>query len=269
MPPATSDASSPTGKTPKKGGGAWKVLCGVLAACAVGCGGVYGLHAHDAAKEAARSAETPVVEVSAEPEVVLVDNPIDFRELQLANSDVYAWVYVPETNVNLPVVQHPSDDFYYIDHNVDRESSYEGSAYTQRCNALDFSDPCTVIYGHNNVDGQMFSTLHFFENEEFFDAQTEFYIYTPGHILRYEIVSAFMYDNRHILNSFDFTNEESRMKFFDTVVSPDSLVMNVAEGASLDADDQVVVLSTCMSDGDTINRRYLVCGKLVEDTLTY
>lgn len=32
----------------------------------------------------------------------LVENPVDFEALRLESADVYAWLYEPNTNVNLP-----------------------------------------------------------------------------------------------------------------------------------------------------------------------
>lgn len=32
-----------------------------------------------------------------------VENPIDFKSLQQQNSDIYSWIYIPNTNVNYPV----------------------------------------------------------------------------------------------------------------------------------------------------------------------
>ncbi|MCQ4882189.1 class B sortase, partial [Alistipes onderdonkii] len=78
----------------------------------------------------------------------------------------------------------------------------EGAIYTEMANNTDFSDPVTVLYGHNLQNGTMFSTLHYFENEDFFNEQDPLYIYTPGHALTYRVVSAYLYDDRHILNSY-------------------------------------------------------------------
>ncbi|MFR7671507.1 MAG: hypothetical protein ACLU0O_13235 [Collinsella sp.] len=61
-----------------------------------------------------------------------------------------------------------------------------------------------MIYGH--VNGGVFHNLHNFEDADFFNENGEFYIYTPGHILTYKIVSAYQYDDRHILNSFNFAD---------------------------------------------------------------
>ena len=104
-----------------------------------------------------------------------------------------------------------------------------------------------------------------FCKKEFFDQHRKIFIYTPGHILEYEIISAFVYDDRHILNSFNFNIESERQKFFDECVNPSSLTKQVLEGATLDTNDKIITLSTCVGNDA---QRYLVVGKLISDTKT-
>ena len=199
-----------------------------------------------------------------------VQNPIDFASLRQENSDIYAWIYIPDTNVNYPVLQSPTDDSFYLNHDKDGNYSEAGSIYSQMANSTDFSDPVTVLYGHNMNSGGMFATLHYFENKEFFDSHQDMYIYTDGHIFTYKVIAAYQYDNRHILNSFNFSNEQVTQQYFDSVLNPDSMVLNVREGVQLSASsDKIVQLSTCTGDANRLTKRYLVTGVLVSDQQTY
>ena len=204
-----------------------------------------------------------------ETEPPLPDNPVNFAKEQEKNDEIYAWIYIPNTNVDYPILQSSEEDLYYLRRGLDRNYSLEGVLFTQSCNKKDFTDPVTVIYGHNMegypADISMFATLHNFENPEFFKENDTFYIYTPGHILTYKIVSAYKYDDRHIMNSFNFADPEIVREYFDGVMNPTLIPMNVREGAELKDDDRLVVLSTCMSDN---TYRYLVNGVLVKDEET-
>lgn len=197
----------------------------------------------------------------------LAENPIDFAALQEENPDIYAWITVPNTAVDHPIVQAGDDkpEDYYLHRNIDGGLEYRGSIYTQKANAKDFSDPVTVIYGHNMLDESMFSTLHYFRDPDFFAENDRFYIYTPGHILTYEIVSAYQYDARHILNSFDFSKEEVFREYLDGILAPQSMIAAVREGITLTTSDRIVTLSTCISHG---HARYLVQGVLISDEPT-
>ena len=209
--------------------------------------------------EPAREATTVATE--------LKDNPVDFTALQKTNSDLYAWIKVPGTRVNYPVAQG-NDDEFYLHHDYMKNYLFAGTIYTELCNKKDFTDPVTVLYGHNMYasEGTMFTTLHSFEDKAFFDAHKTFYIYTPGHILTYNIFSVFIYDNRHIMNSFDFSFEKDLNTFQDTMLHPHSSLAYVREGAKLDKNSKVTVLSTCCSGDKSV--RFLVCGVLAKDERT-
>lgn len=213
---------------------------------------------------------------TAETEPVLADNPIDFEALQAVNSDVYAWIMIPmgteEWDIDLPILQpHGSDDDnFYLHHNLERKYEYTGCLYTQRWNSLDFQDPVTVIYGHNMYDDstEMFSKLVCFQDERFFDEHEFFYIYTPGHKLTYRIASAIQFDNRHILNSFDFSDETVFENWIQNYIrNPKTMIRQVREDMTVTTDDKLVILSTCLGRNMSAYR-YLVQGVLISDEPT-
>ena len=202
---------------------------------------------------------------SAVSEIEYVDNPIDFDSLKAENPDVCGWITLPETNIDYPILQSSvENDNFYLDHDFNKKKSIYGAIYIQRLNSNRFTDPNTVIYGHNMKNGTMFRHLHKFREKDFFDANEYFYIYTPGHIYTYRIFAAYRSDNRHILNSNDFTDEQSYAEYIETVKNPTSLIKNTRE-VDLTTDDRIVTLSTCISDK---RYRYLVQGVLIKDELT-
>lgn len=231
-----------------------------------GCGYVVWEQYHEfESLQRMQDAEVPKNPVVTEEE--LPDNPVDFSALWGKNVESYAWLYIPGVEINLPVQQSALDDSFYLDHDQNRNYNPVGCAFTQLANAQDFSDPVTVIYGHN-VDG-VFAKLHYFEDKEFFNQNDTFYVYTPGHILTYEVVAAYQYDDRHILNSFDFDRPSVRADYFSSVLNSNSVVCNVREGAKLDEDSKLVQLSTCVSTGSHSQAvRYIVTGVLVDDQET-
>ena len=72
----------------------------------------------------------PETETNTATLVNTVENHnINWVKLQEKNSDVYSWIYIPNTNVDYPVVQpgkNLSDDFY-LNHNVNRENEFAGA----------------------------------------------------------------------------------------------------------------------------------------------
>jgi sortase B len=203
------------------------------------------------------------------PEDALPENPIDFVKLQQTNEDIYAWIRIPNTNVDYPILQsYQEHDNFYIDHNIYKNKDSAGSIYTQKKNNLFFSDPNTLIYGHNKSTGNMFSKLLNFKNEEFFEENRYFYIYTPGRILTYEIFAAYLYDDRHILNSFNFYDDEIFERYLESCLNPKSMIKNVRTGVTLTVKDRIVTLSTCPTWYGKEPQRYLVQGVLIKDEQT-
>ena len=198
-----------------------------------------------------------------------VANKIDFDSLEKKNDEIYAWIKVPGTKVNYPIVQSRTDDTFYLKHSAtDKKYSSSGAIYTQSMNKRDFTDRVTLIYGHNGYGDTYFTTLHRFEKQDFFEKHTKFVIYTPTEKLTYRIVSAFKYDDRHIMNSFDFHDNNIFKEFIDMIQNPTSANKNVAKvlDKEITINDNIVVLSTCFT-GQKSNR-YLVCGVLIKNEKT-
>lgn len=45
----------------------------------------------------------------AQEETVKPDMPVDFEKLQKENPDIYAWITIPDTEIDYPVLQSESD----------------------------------------------------------------------------------------------------------------------------------------------------------------
>ena len=190
-------------------------------------------------------------------------NPIDFPGLKQKNPDIYSWITIKNTNVNYPVAQSDADDNFYLDHDIYKNYSFPGTIYSQSCNKKDYSDRVTVLYGHNMLDGSMFATLHNFSDPDFFANNKYMYIYTENRKLTYEVVSAYIYDDRHIMNSFNFNDDKVYAEWQQEALNPRSVSSNVRKDVKLTTDDKMLVLSTCLNGGG--DGRYLVQGVLVKD----
>lgn len=199
--------------------------------------------------------------------------PVDFEKLKRVNEDIYAWIRIPyadeenEYIVDYPILQSKEDEdrSYYLTHDVNRKNSSYGSIYTQDYNKKDFNDFNTLIYGHNMRNGTMFGKLDEYTNREFFDKNRVIEIYMLGRILKYKIFAAYVFDNRHIMLSFDFEDKAEREIYLDTVFSKRNLYNNFADDIKVDTDDRIITLSTCTKYNNELER-YLVQGVLVYDS---
>lgn len=203
------------------------------------------------------------------PAEKLASNPIDFAKLKAENEDVCGWIKFDSDDIDIdyPIVQAGKDkvEDYYLRRDIEGKYATAGMVYIQKVNSTDFTDPCTIIYGHNMRNLSMFGTLKYLRDKEIFDRNEFFYVYAPGHIFKYAIKSAFVYDDRHLYYSFDFDTESGFKAFVSEATNPKSLVKNVRDSVGIKADSKLAVLSTCTNIDD---ERYLVVGVLVEDKKT-
>lgn len=193
------------------------------------------------------------------------EKSVDIAALQEeVNQDIYAWINVPGTVIDYPVLQHPEEMDYYLEYNMDGTKGYPGCIYTQRMNGKEWNDPNTVLYGHNMKNGTMFAGLHKFEDETFFEENRYIYIYTEdGRILIYEIFAAYVSGNEHLLMSYDIYTDTGFQSYLDSISDHTGTGCHFLTEKELTAEDKIITLSTCISGQAT--KRYLVQGVLVAE----
>lgn len=187
---------------------------------------------------------------------------LDWEYLKEENEDIYAWIYIPGTKVDYPILQHETDNNYYLDHNLDGRKGYPGCIYTENYNTKDFSDHNTLIYGHNMKNGTMFHDLHSFREDEFFEENRYLFIYTPDELLVYDIFAAYAFTDAHILYNYDCFTENGFSDYLEMVFRDYGRSGNFREGVEVTGEDHIVTLSTCI--GNQPDKRYLLQAVLVE-----
>lgn len=202
---------------------------------------------------------TAMPEETAAPYV----SPVDFAALKAINPDIYAWLDIPGTDISYPVLQSPNDNTYYLNHNSDGEYAAGGSIFSEDYNTTGFSDPVTVLYGHNLQSGAMFGNLERdYSNGGFLAEHGIVRIYTETEELEYVVFAAVPYSNAHLLYENDFSNATDYAAFFQGVFNVRSLDAQFRAEYAPEPGDRVLILSTCLS-GD-FSRRFLVMAALAE-----
>lgn len=203
--------------------------------------------------------DVEVVDVEPEPEArhadfdhSLLDREIDWNNLWNQNKDIYAWISVPGTVIDYPILQSKNDDDdYYLTHNLDLSEAYPGCIYSHtRYNATDFEDRHTVLYGHNMKNGTMFAALHKFEDQEFFDENRFIYIYMPEQPAKaYQIFACYKFDDVLLGATYDFTSDNGFDSYLNVVKTIDSndMICDDALRQSLVTRDKLLTLSTCIA----------------------
>ena len=112
-------------------------------------------------------------------------------------------------------------------------------------------------------NGSMFGTLKKYRDKTFFEQNQYINVYMPGRIMKYQIFAAYVWDNRHILLSLDFTNEDIREAYINMIFSTRKMNANIDRDLPVTKDDRIITLSTCTGNDE---ERYLVQGVLIYDS---
>ncbi len=213
-----------------------------------------------ASSEAAGSDQSS--EATEEPTTEPYVSPIDWEEQWSKNPEIYAWLYIPGTEISFPVCQREGDDTYYLDHSAYLREYRAGALFTEsRYNDKTFDEPVTVIYGHKMRSGAMFGTLQTtFSDGDGFEEHREMIIYLPDRELHYTVWAAVPYENYHLMQTYDFDNSRDMRLFLRSIREVRSIDGRKDESLEVTPEDRLLVLSTCLMG--KVSKRYLVVGRL-------
>lgn len=191
------------------------------------------------------------------------DGHVDFEMLREKNPDIFAWLYIPGTGIDMPVLQsHLSDDHYRTHDAMDEEDS-TGALYTEMPNLMDMCDFNTIIHGNDLEEGAPFKELHLFEDADFFKEHEEFYLYLPDNALTYEIFVAYYDEGSDILRRHDYTTYGGCQEHLNEIYGMRSMNRNFREGwEGLTPYHFLVTLDGSVREDGT---QYVVIGALKED----
>ena len=213
--------------------------------------------------ETPEESETDAAPSEEEPLMKTVRLPVDFAQLQAEAPDIYAWLELPDTGIDDPVLQRAGADLFYNSHNAYGQYYMCGAVFSQSAyNGRNFDSPMTVLYGHSTVLGQpgAFMELNNYADEAYFDAHREMRVYMPDGMYVYRIFAACVHSNEHLLYCHDFSDETQFDAFFSSLTEDTSPDSHIDAEALPQAGDKVLTLSTCYSANK--NLRYLVMGVL-------
>lgn len=192
----------------------------------------------------------------------LMNVEIDFDGLHQINPDVIAWIKIPGTNVDYPILQNTEeDDDYYLNRTMEGAEGLPGSIYMEKYDTPTFVDPVSVIYGHTLHDGTMFSELKKFRDKDFFNENQYIYIYTPEGVKKFRIFAAVAFDDRYLIMNYAFTYDEDFNQFISDLKS--CMDGNINEDVNVEFGDVVITLSTCIDEFP--DQRWLVNAVLVDE----
>lgn len=168
-----------------------------------------------------------------------------FGSLEEKNPDVSAYIKIPGTQIDYPVMLTPNDEEFYLRRDFDKKYSYYGTPF--------FETECTadggvqIIYGHHITGKKMFGELLYFESKSYLMSHKEVHLYNETGDNVYTVFAAFYTtgDDKHgvytkgangLYNKADFdayiNNIKAIASAYNTEVTPE-------------IGDEILLLSTC------------------------
>ncbi len=174
---------------------------------------------------------------------------MDINSLKEINEDVLGWIEIPGTKLSYPLMDGV-DNEYYLKHTWDKKANPSGAVFVERLNKNDLSDLHSVIYAHRMMDGSMFGSLKYYDNEDYFKEHPYIYIVNDSGVHRYEIFSAYEAEVGSKTYQIGFKDDDSRQQFMDHCKEKSV----IETGVTPTLNDKVLTLSTCTAFGSTENR---------------
>lgn len=203
-------------------------------------------------------------DVAEEPEEIRVANP--YRDSFLANQDMAAWIVIPDTNIDYPVMWTPGDETYYLYRDFEGKNNQNGCLLLDTDSCLDPLTTNLIIHGHNMRSGAMFGKLTDYEDKKFYEEHKQIILYTEECQRNYEVIAVFR------SQVYKKTDEVFKFyKFFqaDTQEEFDDFYQNITKmsiydtGVTAELGDHFITLSTCVYHVE--QGRFVVVAKEVEN----
>lgn len=115
---------------------------------------------------------------------------IDFVELKKLNQDIVAWVKIPGTRINYPIVQG-SDDEEYLHRTFLKKRNSSGAIFLEVKCKKNFTSENNIIYGHHMRNGTMFADLVKLRDQKFVKKHDQIQLYLPEKTIDLTIVLAY------------------------------------------------------------------------------
>ncbi len=178
---------------------------------------------------------------------------VNINELSEQYPDVVGWIYFENEDISYPIM-YSGDNSKYLNTAYTGEKARAGAIFMDGEATPDFSDPHSLIYGHNMRDLSMFGKLRYYKTDpDYYQEHQYFQIFTKDGVYRYQIFAYEEVPDDH--DVFWVYGKEPEGYF--------SMLKEVEEGSfkktgiETNEADHVLTLATCTAKDD---QRFIVCA---------
>lgn len=184
---------------------------------------------------------------------------IDFDGLQGINSDIKAWIYIPGTTIDYPVLRG-KETTTYLWRDINGNYSEIGSLFTDAREGDIFNEANPFIYGHTMNMFEMFGELKMYLiQQEYRHEKRDAYIYTPDqtyHVQLYSILA--VKANNHVFEHlFPVASKEYENRIQEYRDANQFMDIPTPHVKNQWKKKKTFTLSTCLGDVGTDERTLL------------
>lgn len=189
---------------------------------------------------------------------------VDFTNLQQQNPETVAWINLPGTNINYPIVQH-SNNTYYLNHTFNRKVNSAGWVFldyrNQTFQHATAYDQNTIIYAHGRQDGTMFGSLKRVFTKSWQDNPDHLLLRTssPSANQIWQVFSIYQVVDTNDYIQTDFPEPRMFEDFLQVIIARSTYDFYTVVSSS----DHIITLSTCQDK----NTKIVVHAKLVKSVV--
>ncbi len=183
---------------------------------------------------------------------------VNWKQLTSINSDIIGWIKIDGTKINYPILQD-NNNLFYIKHDYNKKYNPSGSIFT--INENPFKDDETIIYGHNMLNGSMFSNLDRYLTDSFLYSHLSIKIYTKTKNYDGKIFSVYSTGVIDEINNSKNLSFSEKIEYYKEASK--YTIDNIDENIS-----KIVKLSTCSYiNAKSINtdQRYYIIASITPD----
>lgn len=184
---------------------------------------------------------------------------INWQEL---DDNTAAWVRIPKTTVDYPIMLAHSDDAdFYLTHDSQGRESAWGAPYIDAECTDGLESPLVIVCGHNMSDGTMFALLANYANRDYAEEHRKIDILTRGGTRHLEVFAVDVVEASIEGKRTEFANACELQSFINERLSSCEVILGGFDGMGGSADDaagsgQIWAFVTCSYQ--TANSRTIV-----------
>ena len=187
-----------------------------------------------------------------------MNREIDWNELKKINQDIIGWLYIPNTNIDYPILQeHKFGEQYYLHHDYKGDYLYAGSVFTPKQPYEEIEDAHMLLFAHRMKDKTiMFSSLssYYYDKESMLENKYV-YIYRRDKVERFVVwcTKNTKYNDSVYTLPYVLGSEQYKDLLLNIETTSNHVI-----GDSPSENDKTLVLSTCAGKSGGSERFFVV-----------